>query len=146
MARLKQRPSPLLATVLFSVLALGASTAEPTAEEKMNLLASGFQAFLGGDVATFVSMFAEDHVYIVEGGPELPWSGVTKVRKRKGRPKQCPDRLVQCSVVKAEQVGREGSDDAGSRESYLAAVSEQRRSDDLHCHSTDLLKIQRSSV
>lgn len=90
MARLKQHPSPLLATVLFSVLALGASAAKPTAEEKMNLLASGFQAFLGGDVATFVSMFAEDHVYIVEGGPELPWSGVTKVRKTQRAPETRP--------------------------------------------------------
>jgi hypothetical protein len=90
MARLKQHSSPLLATVLFSVLALGVSAASPTAEEKINFLANGFQAFLGGDVARFVSMFAEDHVYIVEGGPELPWSGITKVKKKRRAPRTRP--------------------------------------------------------
>lgn len=64
-------------TLLVAVVA-GAATA-PTAEEKMNLVAGGFSAFAKGDFAAFVAIFAEDHVYTVEGGPELPWTGTWKV-------------------------------------------------------------------
>jgi hypothetical protein len=40
--------------------------------------------------------------------------------------------------LKAELLGGRCSKEAGSRESCLAAISEQWRSNDISCHSTDL--------